>query len=312
MRGRRGSKEEGFVQEVGLDDAVDEMNRPAPGVDEEIELIDYLRVLWKRRKLILLGTVLSVVVAGVISLFLPPVYEATAQIRIGRVWDKEVENPYLASALVGSDAFLMKVIDRVHLPITPYQMKKQKIIEMAVFEGGVAGQKLPVLLNVLIRSPKPQEAVDIGNTVAGLLVEEHQKRFEERLKEYRAYENDLEREVPRIEGQIHDLEGLIKKQSLTSTMNAPSVILLQAQLEQKSVQLLTFKKELKEVRINNASSMATENTKLVAPPVLPKEHVSPKINLNMAVAGVLGLFGTLMLSFFLEYLERVRQSPTRA
>lgn len=276
-------------------------------IEDELELIDYLRMLWKRRKFILLGTIFSVAAAGVISLALPPWYEATAQIRIGRVWDKDIENPYLASEFITSDAFLTKVIQKLNLQTSPYKMKKKGIVEVHLLEGGTTvGQKFPVLLGIQTHARSPQEAVDLGNAVAGFLIEEHKQRFGERLKEYQSYEKDLALQVGRIEEQINDLEGFLKKQSLNPTVNAPSVILLQSQLEQKSVQLLNFKKELKETRINNTSSIVTEDTKLIAQPILPEEHMNPKVKLIMTVAAVLGLFISLVLAFFLEYLERVR------
>ncbi|MCG3115714.1 MAG: Wzz/FepE/Etk N-terminal domain-containing protein [Candidatus Manganitrophus sp. SA1] len=275
-------------------------------IEEQVELIDYLRVIWRRRMLILLGTVFCVILAGAISFILPPVYEASAQVRIGRVWDKEMENPYLTKEMIGSDAFLDRVIGQLNLPITPYQMKKRKTIEVEVLEGGVVGQKLPLLLGIRVRAQDPQQAVDISNTVSRLLIEEHQRRFDEKLKEYISYEKEVEREVARIEEQITDLEKMVKKQLLNPSVNAPSVILLQAQLEQKTAQLLGFKKELRDTRINNASSIVTESSKLVAPPVLPKDQINPRIKLNMAMAGMLGFFISLLLGFFLGYLEKVR------
>lgn len=276
------------------------------GTEGEVELIDYLRVIHNRRKMIISVTVIAVFTAGIVSLFLPPRYEASAQIRIGRVWDKEIENPYLVSEVVGSDAFLARVIEHLNLSTTPYKMKKDKVIEAQVLEGGAMGQKLPLLLSIHTHSTDPQRAVAIGNTVSRFLIEEHQRRFEEKLTQYQIYEKDLEREVTRIDTEITDLEKMIKAQQLRPSVNAPSVILLQAQLEQKNVQLLNFKKELKDTKINNTSSIITENTKLVAPPVLPVDHVNPNTKLIISVAGTLALFITLVMSFFLEYLDKIR------
>ena len=49
------------------------MNGNIPG---EINLMDYVQVLRKRKWLIIIGTVLCMVVAGIVSLFMPKVYEA--------------------------------------------------------------------------------------------------------------------------------------------------------------------------------------------------------------------------------------------
>ena len=43
-------------------------------LDDEIELMDYLKVIWKWKKLIILGTIASAIVAGVISFLMPNVY----------------------------------------------------------------------------------------------------------------------------------------------------------------------------------------------------------------------------------------------
>jgi TolA-binding protein len=52
--------------------------------DEEVELIDYLRVLWKYRFWIIGGTILSIFVVVVISFILPPVWEVSMVLEPGR------------------------------------------------------------------------------------------------------------------------------------------------------------------------------------------------------------------------------------
>ena len=48
---------------------------------EEVDLIEYLNVLWKRRWLIIVPTVLLALIAGVVSFLLPPVWEVDALIQ---------------------------------------------------------------------------------------------------------------------------------------------------------------------------------------------------------------------------------------
>lgn len=274
--------------------------------EEEIDLIDYFLVIWKRRKFILVVTIFLMIISGAISLAVPRRYITTAQIRIGRVWDKEIENPYIASGLIESDAFLARVIERLHLPTTPYKMKAEKSLEVSVVEGFASGQKIPIVLSLQSQSIDPQQGVDILNAVAQLLIESHQPLFEEKLKEYRAYEKDLEREVGRIAIEINILEELIRKQQLSPAANISSMIILQGQLEERNAQLLNFRKELKDVRINNTSSIMTNNTKLIAQPVLPQNFVSPQVKQKMAIAGAFGFASAIVFVFFLEFIRKVR------
>ena len=51
--------------------------------DDEIELMDYLRVIWKWKYLIMAGTLICAVAAGVISLSMPKVYRIDMVIRPG-------------------------------------------------------------------------------------------------------------------------------------------------------------------------------------------------------------------------------------
>ena len=45
--------------------------------EDNVELIDYLRVIWKRKVLIIGATFVSIIAAGVLSFLLPKVYEAS-------------------------------------------------------------------------------------------------------------------------------------------------------------------------------------------------------------------------------------------
>jgi uncharacterized protein involved in exopolysaccharide biosynthesis len=52
--------------------------------EKEVELIDYLNVLWRRRMVIILGTLFCMIIAGVISVILKPVYEIDAIVQPGK------------------------------------------------------------------------------------------------------------------------------------------------------------------------------------------------------------------------------------
>lgn len=273
-------------------------------IEDEIELIDLLRIIWSRRKLIILTTLVFMVISGGITQMRPDRYETTALIQIGRVWEKEIENPYLTREWMESDAFLLQVIEKLHLDTTPRQI--QEAVRTKVLEKGASGRKKPLLLSVQVFAETPQQPVNIAETIVTLVIEKHRLRFEEWFHEYQVYEEGLSHDVARIEKAIRDLEVLVKKQQMAPVVNAPSVILLQSQLEQKNVQLLEFKRELQDTRLSNNSKVITENTRLIAPPIIPTEPLGSGIVLFVSVAGVLGFFGTVLLSFLLEYLKQVQ------
>ncbi len=65
--------------------------------EDTIELVDYLRVIWKRKILIIVGTLVCMVAAAVISLRLPEIYRAEALISIGKTLDPSSSSSSLAS-----------------------------------------------------------------------------------------------------------------------------------------------------------------------------------------------------------------------
>ncbi len=53
--------------------------------EEEIELMDIINVLWKRKWLIIIGTLSCMIIVGIISFLLKPVYEISALVQPGKL-----------------------------------------------------------------------------------------------------------------------------------------------------------------------------------------------------------------------------------
>jgi capsular polysaccharide biosynthesis protein len=275
---------------------------------EEVQLIDYLRVMWKRRWLIVSGPLICMIAAGLVSLRLPKVYETSLYLDVGKTWGMQVEDPYKVVELINSTPFIAKVKQVTNWPESVEQMAARRRItaETIQGEGGPSGKKA-ILVKVLTRGDTPQQTVGIANAVADLVIQDHKALFDEQMREYSRYETELGNQIKAMEKDLHDLDMILKRQRANPTVNAPAVILLQAQLEQKQSQLLNFMKELRDVKIANNSKTRTENTRVVLPAVLPERPVGPKATLNVAVAGMIGLCAALVAAFFLEYLDRVKR-----
>ncbi|MHC4538576.1 MAG: Wzz/FepE/Etk N-terminal domain-containing protein [Planctomycetota bacterium] len=79
--------------------------------EDEIDLADYLRILWKRRHLIVLGSVLPALLVGLILFFLPGNYRVTyiydiernRQVLLDRLYDIERDRKVLPDRLYRAD-----------------------------------------------------------------------------------------------------------------------------------------------------------------------------------------------------------------
>ncbi len=94
--------------------------------EEEIELMDIFMVLWKRRWLIILGTLICVLVVGVISFAIKPLYEISALIQPGKmlIQDEEgrysevtIENPIQVSKRILEKTYDLTIANELKIPL---------------------------------------------------------------------------------------------------------------------------------------------------------------------------------------------------
>jgi len=101
---------------------LDIQNPPNDPYEDEIELMDYLRVLWKWKYLILIGTLVCVIGAAVVSLNMTKVYSINTVMQPGMLKvTGDGKTIYIASvgdikALVDTKAFNGQVTEGVKLP----------------------------------------------------------------------------------------------------------------------------------------------------------------------------------------------------
>lgn len=265
----------------------------------EVEFIDYLLVIWDRRWLVCGGTVLFMGLAGGASLLLPEVYESNLDLKVGRVWDTPVEEPQQVAVLMNSDSFLKIVKETLGLRKSVHQMKRDRTIV-----AEVAGP--PTLISVVTRGSTPEEAAGVAQAAARVIIEQHHARFEEQMEEQKRYESELAEKMDEVRKGIERLNAILESHQKQSEVDAPAVILLQAQLEQKELQLMTFAREAMDVRVKNRSTIHSETTRVAFPPVLPERPVKPNVVLNIVLSGLAGALTFSLLAFFLDYLRRAR------
>ncbi len=89
--------------------------------EDEIELIDYLRVLWKWKWLIIAGTLVCAIVAAVISLQMPKIYEISTVIEPGIACVKDdgsfiyIDSVANISGKINGDIYSKRIQKALHL-----------------------------------------------------------------------------------------------------------------------------------------------------------------------------------------------------
>ena len=295
--------------------------------EEEIELIDIFRILWKRRKLILLGTLFLAIGAAGICLLLPKVYEVSTIIEPGirpiADYNGQIVNEIpvvtpeaLRESILGGayDGRIQKKLN-----IAPKDYPKIRVVT----------PKNTLLVKLSIESSKPEQALAILNELVSQAGSDIQDKLESEKNKIAseiklAQINDqslvekiklVEKQLTVITAKMQDLEKNRQKSLASRSTDAMSVLLYSNEIQNQQIYLNSLQEKLKNFEAEALGSVVKtdilrlkmsliKSTSLTMPPSIPDRPVKPKKPLIVALAFMLGLMGSMLLVFLLEYFER--------
>ncbi len=182
---------------------------------KELTLKDYMRVLRKRRKLIIGGTLLCLAAAGAVTLIMPRLYQSQLILEVGKIYlppAKEkpkqeiefLEEPDATAEIIRSEAVLSRVRDQLGLDEPLEEMRKH--LETVTFLEDVSPTKMgSPLVEVIYQDNPPQTVVDVLNGLARIVIEQHQKRYLDTI-------DALKSRVVNLEEKITGLQEVVDRQ----------------------------------------------------------------------------------------------------
>ncbi len=277
---------------------------------EEVELIDYLRVIRKWKWLIVLGTFACILAAGIIGWLLPPSYQAELILKIGQVTTVTengefqqimIDDPNSVKEKVKSKPLLFSIIEKSQLKLKPRTPRAKAEVVIREWKEREAN-----LVKFSIQAGSPEEVVFLINSIAEEIIDQHRKKFDEAIKISLLLQEELKKQIASIEEEIRGVKKTLSQIQGKPRVDAPAVVLLETNLAGKKRTLSELRRRYQRVRLAN-SSIGSENTRVLIPAIKPGHPISPKKLLNITVAAMVGLMATVMLAFFLEYLQKVKE-----
>ncbi len=262
--------------------------------EQEVELIDYLNVIWKRKGLIIGGTLVAAAAALVVSLLMPKTYEVSRTLKIGMLPGMIIESREAVIGRLKDDRVLKMVMEKVHSELANMEMGGEVSIDT----------KTNPNVRYIVQSDDPQGATRIADRLAGYIIKVHKPRYGRELQIAKEYEAELTVTIRKVDAEIQSMRMILKKVMKAPKVDAPAVILLQANVEDRERNLADLRRELKGSRV---SRLRSENTSVIAAGPPPEHPVKPRVKLNVGLGGTLGLMMFTFLAFFLEYLQNVRK-----
>ncbi|MEA3295921.1 MAG: Wzz/FepE/Etk N-terminal domain-containing protein [Patescibacteria group bacterium] len=297
---------------------------------DEIDLMDYVKIIFKRKYLIFGIFFLSMLCAGVFSFFMPKVYEINTMIEIGGIKNEKtqkieiIEQPTQLVEKINSDVYGVEIRNKLQISEAEYAKIK------------IENSKNTNLVKLTIKSSDIEKSKNILQGINGLILAEHQEIIENKKqlleKDIELLEKDIE-VYQQNEQRIKNKISFLKQEQvvLENKISALQKVLVyeqtpgtqfalfdnQEKLQQKKQEIENRYLEISSLNVkinsfqNSVNSILNQikniqKTKIIKNISVSENPVSPRILLNIIIAGILGMFIAVFLAFFKEWWEKER------
>jgi len=288
-----------------MDDSTERWNQQTLE-DEEINLLDYLRVVSKHRRMIILICVVAVVATAIVSLLLPEIYAATASVvppleilqkesgiadRFGALRSSMLSDVISVTSIgnmyadiLRSRAVVDALIDRFAL-MRVYDAEYQSSAREKLRDSTAIDVSDEGIVTITVEDKDPNRAAAMANAYIEQLDQQNKRLSSGQATSKKLF---LESRLKEIEQELSDIQDIPAKQ---------------AEIKEMLYQMLARECEL--ARIEVAKSMPT--IQVLDEAIVPDKKAKPKRTLMVLLAGVMSLFGAVFLAFAREYVAKARQ-----
>jgi capsular polysaccharide biosynthesis protein len=323
--------------------------------ERDIELMDFLFILWKRKWLIALLTIICAITAGLLAFLLPRQWEISSVVVPSKILTQTLSEVVLLdpkqlvaqinegsySALIEAE---LKLDPRTFPKLRAENLKATNLIKITVKEKDVAKAKriLTLLLDLIKKEADQKAGIEIKNVDSTIKSREIEKtRIEGEIKiqqkkltivtqRKKEIENEMSLTRKRLDALESDQRASLKEENKNKAENL-GMLLYSNEIQQSLRyydtlnELLNSKKIEEEdlalgIQTNGQLIKQKENdianlieakgridyTQIMKEPTSSLGPVFPQKKLFVAAGLLLGFFASILVAFFLEYLESAK------
>lgn len=258
--------------------------------NETVELIDYIRVIFKRKRLIITGFIIAVVVAAVVSFLLPPVYQSLAVLEIGRIDENLISSVESTSEMLKAPSIQRGMVEKLN--IKPEASELTGKID-------IRGKGKSNLVIVTARANKPQIAKEIANYLAKTALLRDKEKYLEVKNVVESYVGKLEKAIAKTERKIQGKEERISQIDASSEAGVRELRVHLEAISSLEERIDDLQGKVEESRFKISTTMRP--TRIIRPARESEYPIAPRKKVNVVIAGLLALFILVPLTLFLEY-----------
>lgn len=268
-------------------------------MDDEIDLRDIFRILWKRRLLIIGVFAIAVLMAGVISFTMPSVYRVSSIVAMGNFEDPVYTTQASAKSIMLSDQFLQEVFQ---------QLPNTTISEFKRFKGTVKVESVKDsdrLIEISIETPDRQEGKEAVekmvlrySNISADSFNRYKKALSDQLASNQERLNTMNLEINLTRNALQNMQNTSGSSAVEGEISFSRALDRLSSMEgQRSALIdrgLDLQKQLELLR----------HLEVISPAREPVSPIGPRRVLMVAIAGMLGLMVGIFVALILESFGR--------
>lgn len=268
-------------------------NGPEYYDEYEIDLREYIMLLWNNKLFIGGIVVLAVIAAFVVSSFvLSPQYETRARIQLSN-YEGLYSEPDTAVQLLSSTGLMKKVMSGLGVEMSASQLNSYINNNLTINQIGDTS-----IISITVKNNDPELTLNTAQGIIDNFEEDSNQYFENKIENDKQYLSDLKADLEEINSNLESNRELIEESRGNSNLQTVSLLV------QENSSLQNSKRELrKEIEEKESQLLDFYSLEVLDSPYLPENPVSPNTKLNVAIAAVLGLMLAVFIIFFREFMK---------
>jgi len=293
----------------------------------EIDLIDYIRVIKNNFKFITLFTIAVIIITGLLTYFVAPKkYELEGVIKIGVTENNTpLTDPEKTIEIIKQRSSLSYILNNLKEKDKFGLWENYNYISPNSFSTNNQN----IFLTIIAKNDNPQKSKELIEEISNFIIEQDKKIYEKNIK---AIDRNIKiskeqivltgQKLALIRTQLNEnnilLNSTIQVISGLSVNSQANSLALQGYLASRDNikgrvddykhQINNLEEQIKNIsdEIENfeLQKQKNESTQINTYPVIPQSPLSPSLKVNLIIALILGLFIGILISFIMEWWKK--------
>jgi len=271
--------------------------------DQEVHLIKYLKIVWRRRYIVLGGTLLCIILAAVVTYFLPKTYELEAQLEVGIIHEERLNNPIVVAATINSEGFLSKIRSQLGLKKTVKQLQKAveaEPVEIITRAGRDLDPRRPRIVKIRVRANSPERTLELARAVTDEILRRERQRFDDQQAYFKQQLVELDQKINELNKELAQMKKDYNRFALNPSVGTPQIILYQKNVQEQESVIQAMSYSYWTIKTKSEAPLNAYPTRLIEDLVLPEKPISPVLSSNLLIAFSIGVVLSLIAAFTLE------------